>query len=595
MAGLSDSDAAEMQAFLEQKYNTPSPSWLAGLQTQFALLQALLEQGSEPNHDESSNDDDSDDDQKTSPSAARAAALPVVKLIYRTHLIGKDEYLICHAFGTISQNTFEDIFWQKVDEVNNETSDSGIEVYAAGNGKFEFRFGGYCFDIAYTRWEELVRSYSNVLEAPVEFLKTREGDLVYAQLSRTREVRAAYDDCLSAAPNPDVVRIAYYYLRAYAIERGAFCNGNLPRHDSRYFQTQQILVLVKQALQDLRNNNEALTTENVAAKVFKNLSTEEILVSLRTGSDPLPEQISPAMTPVSQSVLARVRALPMQAKMDFPVFIKIDVEYNGSSSIQHGKHLVIIEEQVQKLRNNFLASIQRPMHKVAPPSCIVWPSRLVEESVDSNKASNWVYLVGWKYHTIDQSNIQNITESWTRSITSHDEFDTSSCFISATLLSRSDLTTVLHPTTTAFRRAALPGPKRAELPPSSPPTTSKPSKKSQKSKPNPSTTSNSEPSTSLRQASHVLHRLKHDPVTYDIDDFKVGYEDRFGGLKVKPAAEWQTDQQHKEFIPEHRIVFFERCAKSGEAGKGNGGKGEIMWDKRTRVDLFFRSGKSGEN
>ncbi|CZT50490.1 uncharacterized protein RSE6_11487 [Rhynchosporium secalis] len=577
-----DWDAAEVQKFLEKNYNTPSPEWLEGLEKQFFALQALLEQGTNTTDDDSSK---SDDEQETSPSAARAAALPVVKLVHRTFLIGCDEYLICHAIGTISQNTFEDIFWQNIDEVNNESLNSGFEVYSAGSSKFEFRFRGYHFDLSYSRWEELVRNYSSVLDAPVGFLKTREADLIYAQLVKALEIRASYKNSLSTASSPEVVRIAFYYLRAYAIERGAFCNGHLPRHDSRYFQTQQVLALVEHALQDLKENETSLTAETVVAKVFDGLLANQAFVSRhQVGLESLPERTASAMTPLSQSVLTKVRALPIGAKMNCAFFIKIDVEYNGSSSILHGKHLNMIEEQVPKLRNSILSSIQRPIHKIVPPSCMVWPGRLIQISAEPQKSSNWTYVMGWSYHTIDQLSIQQIVESWSRSIISQDEFDTTSCFVIAELCDSIEMTNVLLNSTTSSRRQTIPGPKRADLPleaPSSP----KPTKKSkQKSKQLPSS---SESTTTLRTASHVISRLKHDPGSYDIDDFKVGYEDRFGGLKVKPAAEWQLDQQHKEFIPEHRIVYFEKSERGA-------GKDVLMWDKRTRIDLFFKSGKSAE-
>jgi uncharacterized protein (UPF0248 family)/2'-5' RNA ligase/endonuclease/exonuclease/phosphatase family metal-dependent hydrolase len=84
--------------------------------------------------------------------------------------------------------------------------------------------------------------------------------------------------------------------------------------------------------------------------------------------------------------------------------------------------------------------------------------------------------------------------------------------------------------------------------------------------------------TKLRPASDVLHRLRWDP-NLDPGDFIVGYEDRFLGAKETSLERWKTEQTDDEFIPQHRILYFKRR-----------GDGEIVWERRTRIDKVFRSG-----
>ncbi|KAH7360575.1 hypothetical protein BKA65DRAFT_188722 [Rhexocercosporidium sp. MPI-PUGE-AT-0058] len=587
---LNDLEAAELQTFLAEKYNTPSAEWLIGLERQFGALQALLEQGNAPTQNESN---DSDNEESTSPSAARAAALPAVKLIYRTLLIGTDESLVCYAFGTISQSLFEDIFWQKIDEARNETPETGAEVYKARAGHFELRFGGYHFDISYDRWEGLVRKHSNILDAPVAFLKEREAEEVYTRVTKTQGIRMGHDRLVSAL-GPDVFGMAFYYLRAHAIERGTFHNSFLLRHEGRFMHTQHILCLIEKALTRLTKRGDPWSLQHVVAEVFNGILAGETFVSqCHTCREPLPERTPPALTPLSQSVLMRVRAQPIAAKLDFPSFIKINVEYNGSSSISHGELLGIIEGHIERLRISILKLPKMIVAKDARPSCIVWPGRLFETSMETTKVNNWVYIMGIKAAKADsetQGELESVVDSWTHTLVSREDFDGSSCFVSANLLDSSEMTGTFINSTESFRRNPISGPKRNEVTVESPKSNNTPKKNKkklqEKLQQQKQELSNSGPSSSLRTASDVLSRLKYDPNTFDIDDFKIGYEDRVEGrIKEKPAADWELDTQHDEFIPEHRIQYFKKCPPNGQSP-------EIMWDKGKRIDRFFNSGNS---
>jgi uncharacterized protein (UPF0248 family) len=98
----------------------------------------------------------------------------------------------------------------------------------------------------------------------------------------------------------------------------------------------------------------------------------------------------------------------------------------------------------------------------------------------------------------------------------------------------------------------------------------------------PKSTSTPLSTTKLRPASDVLHRLRWDP-SLDPSDYIIGYEDRFLGARETGLEKWKTEQTDEEFIPQHRILYFKR--KGGEDGRG-----EVVWERATRIDRVFGSG-----
>jgi uncharacterized protein (UPF0248 family) len=91
----------------------------------------------------------------------------------------------------------------------------------------------------------------------------------------------------------------------------------------------------------------------------------------------------------------------------------------------------------------------------------------------------------------------------------------------------------------------------------------------------------SSPGQKLRPALDVLKRLRYDQ-NLNIDEFKVGYEDRHSvKIMEKAAADWQMDITHEEFIPQHRIVYFKRYPT------GNG-LPEMLWEKTSKMDKIFK-------
>jgi uncharacterized protein (UPF0248 family)/endonuclease/exonuclease/phosphatase family metal-dependent hydrolase len=83
----------------------------------------------------------------------------------------------------------------------------------------------------------------------------------------------------------------------------------------------------------------------------------------------------------------------------------------------------------------------------------------------------------------------------------------------------------------------------------------------------------------LRPSHEVYNRLVWDQ-RYSPEEYLVGYEDRFKGVREMPLTSWKRELSDEEFIPFHRVVYF----------REKGVDGKIVWDRRTRVDLIFGSG-----
>ena len=85
----------------------------------------------------------------------------------------------------------------------------------------------------------------------------------------------------------------------------------------------------------------------------------------------------------------------------------------------------------------------------------------------------------------------------------------------------------------------------------------------------------------LRPASDILSRIRHDP---DLDerDYIVGYHDRHEPEAVEMAVSaWKGggDVTDEEWIPQHRILYFRRASD-----------GELVWHRGQRLDRLFGSG-----
>ena len=94
-----------------------------------------------------------------------------------------------------------------------------------------------------------------------------------------------------------------------------------------------------------------------------------------------------------------------------------------------------------------------------------------------------------------------------------------------------------------------------------------------------SSASRSRSSSKLRPAQDILSRLRWDG-SLSADNYMVGYEDRFLGVREMPLAKWKADQTDLEFIPMHRIVWVREVDS-----------GDLVWDRKNRIDKVCGSGK----
>ena len=69
----------------------------------------------------------------------------------------------------------------------------------------------------------------------------------------------------------------------------------------------------------------------------------------------------------------------------------------------------------------------------------------------------------------------------------------------------------------------------------------------------------------------------------NIDEYFIGYHDRvLDKIMEIPAQNWIKETTHEAFIPESRIWYFKKRLA--------GGKEEIMWDRKSKVDKICGSG-----
>ena len=85
----------------------------------------------------------------------------------------------------------------------------------------------------------------------------------------------------------------------------------------------------------------------------------------------------------------------------------------------------------------------------------------------------------------------------------------------------------------------------------------------------------------LRPASDILSRIRHDP-DLDETDYIVGYHDRHEPEAVEMAVSaWKGggDVTDEEWIPQHRTLYFRKDSD-----------GELVWHRGQRLDKLFGSG-----
>lgn len=94
--------------------------------------------------------------------------------------------------------------------------------------------------------------------------------------------------------------------------------------------------------------------------------------------------------------------------------------------------------------------------------------------------------------------------------------------------------------------------------------------------------SDEETHSKIRKATDVIKRIKWDP-TFNIQDFVVGYLDRFEGIQEIPLSVFDKDRDvsSETFIPFHRIQYFKQ-------------KGELVWSRTEKIDKIFNPQQTQE-
>ena len=98
----------------------------------------------------------------------------------------------------------------------------------------------------------------------------------------------------------------------------------------------------------------------------------------------------------------------------------------------------------------------------------------------------------------------------------------------------------------------------------------------------------------FRPFQEILHRLKWDP-TFEIEDYVVGYLERFEGIKEMPATSWIRDFSDEEWIPMHRVRYVKRVQIREAASQDQGPELGVVWDRDGRVDRISRSTEVGKD
>ncbi|KAJ6191485.1 hypothetical protein N7519_001506 [Penicillium mononematosum] len=83
----------------------------------------------------------------------------------------------------------------------------------------------------------------------------------------------------------------------------------------------------------------------------------------------------------------------------------------------------------------------------------------------------------------------------------------------------------------------------------------------------------------LRPAGDIINRITWDSA-FERSNYVIGFVDRFEGQLEITMGSWKKETTDEEFIPQHRVLYIRHT------------NGEIVWDRRRRIDKIFLSGNS---
>ncbi|KAH7099531.1 hypothetical protein BKA62DRAFT_308698 [Auriculariales sp. MPI-PUGE-AT-0066] len=223
-------------------------------------------------------------------------------------------------------------------------------------------------------------------------------------------------------------------------------------------------------------------------------------------------------------------------RRNFAAFIQIDLSYWGSGSSSQKKEIVArVEDTLIKISQDWPA----PAH--------LWPERLRAPQLEEGTVS---WLIGVSATT--GPSLSDSVEDALQSIAEDS-------FITVTSLKPGDPVD-LHPATSSAQ------------PPISPQVETEPAA--------PFKATTTTPPPKLRTSTDVFNRLYWNPPGgTSPDEYVIGYEDRFDGIREAPLRSWKRDVEDEAFIPFHRVLHYRRTTDD-----------VVVWDRLKRLDLIFGSG-----
>ncbi|TDL29620.1 hypothetical protein BD410DRAFT_32147 [Rickenella mellea] len=269
----------------------------------------------------------------------------------------------------------------------------------------------------------------------------------------------------------------------------------------------------------------------------------------------------------------------------FTSYVKLHVCYWGSSCMR-GRALVGFVE-------SRLVHLLVELHSTkSTTTARLWPLRFVDSPTEQHTKSASVdgfYLIGLSMHNHMAKPLSGPLQAFEDSVRNNEDYyNSTEAFISVSQVSRESLKLSIVPDRHIWSDDGIDQPDSSDdelddVPenPSNEESNELPISANQRKKQQRharSKVTSHIPAQKLRTSEDVYNRLLWDP-HLNQDDYVIGYDDRFQGVKQMPLQNWKRDVDDEAFIPMHRIVHFMRKSD-----------GKVLWDRQSKTDYVFGSG-----
>ncbi|TQS32696.1 hypothetical protein Golomagni_06981 [Golovinomyces magnicellulatus] len=273
-------------------------------------------------------------------------------------------------------------------------------------------------------------------------------------------------------------------------------------------------------------------------------------------------------------------------------YVKVDARFWGASPSQGRRFLGWLESRCVAV----LVDIDRKANALLPR---IWPARFTDKQAQDESEYHGFYLIGLSWHDASisrddakdaESALQTVLQNFESRMRSDERYyDASSSWLSASIVKASDLRdAVLDPNVYAGDYGDSGSDddsdeeeEEEEIDEDDDDSESNLRSSSKREKKCLAARGPKPPGMGkFRSAADAMNRIRWD-MGIDDSDYIIGFEDRFTGAMEKSLSLWKTEQTDEEFIPQHRILYFKKKSD-----------GEIMWERRTRIDKLFNSGIS---